>query len=70
MLRLCRGSFPAWLPTAVVLGVVGLSLYAYTGQARSDPAGAPSRPHGQTMLSDRKPPRSFVFPQPALTELS
>mmetsp|Transcript_20606 Transcript_20606/g.62049 ORF Transcript_20606/g.62049 Transcript_20606/m.62049 type:complete len:322 (+) Transcript_20606:156-1121(+) len=44
------GSFPAWLPTAVVLGVVGLSLYAYTGQARSDPAGT-GNPKAQEVIN-------------------
>ena len=35
-----RSSFPSWLPMAVILGVLGLALYAYTGQARRDLAGA------------------------------
>ncbi len=40
MSYLRRSSFPSWLPMAVVLGVFGLALYAYTGQARRDLAGA------------------------------
>lgn len=38
MLTCSGGAFPAWLPTAVVLGVVFLAVYGWTGQARSEPS--------------------------------
>jgi hypothetical protein len=40
--RSSGGAFPAWLPTAVVLGVVFLAVYGWTGQARSEPSSGVS----------------------------